>query len=129
MQVMQTEDNTAGMRAAIFFLSLVFILSQLCVNVSLLLLPSDPTHQSLICWDLQTAGNAITGSIDLQSIFPKWVNDRRGPFIVAVVGFAMQPWQLLNSATTFISVVSSYSIFLGPLTGSKSSRAASSSQS
>lgn len=49
MQVMQTEDNTAGMRAAIFFLSLVFILSQLCVNVSLLLLPSDPTHQSLIC--------------------------------------------------------------------------------
>lgn len=33
MQVMQTEDESSGMRAAIFFLSLVFIVSQFCVNV------------------------------------------------------------------------------------------------
>lgn len=68
----------------------------------------------------QTAGCAITGSIDLQCLLPKWVNDRRGPFIVAVVAFAIQPWQLINNAATFISVLSSYSIFLGPLTGSES---------
>lgn len=122
MQVMQTEDESSGMRAAIFFLSLVFIVSQFCVNVRPLDL--EVVSARLTCFlvrvFLQTAGCAITGSIDLQCLLPKWVNDRRGPFIVAVVAFAIQPWQLINNAATFISVLSSYSIFLGPLTGSES---------
>lgn len=45
MQVMQTEDESSGMRAAIFFLSLVFIVSQFCVNVR----PPDFTyHKSFL---------------------------------------------------------------------------------
>ncbi|KAL7415618.1 NCS1 nucleoside transporter family [Mrakia frigida] len=96
MEVIQEKENSSGARAAMFFLAFSFFLSQLCVNI---------------------AGNAITGGIDLASMFPKYVNTRRGPFIVAVVGFAMNPWQLVNTANTFISVLSGYSIFLGPLAG------------
>ena len=44
---------------------------------------------------MQIAGNAITGGIDLATMFPKYINVRRGPYIVAIVGFAMNPWQLI----------------------------------
>lgn len=74
MEVIQRREDTHGARAACFFLALSFFLSQLCVNI---------------------AGNAITGGIDLATLFPKYINVRRGPYIVAVIGFAMNPWQLI----------------------------------
>ncbi|KAL7412540.1 NCS1 nucleoside transporter family [Mrakia frigida] len=97
MEVIQEkEGNSSGSRAAIFFLALTFFTSQFCVNI---------------------AGCAVVGGIDLASLIPKYVNTTRGPFIVAIVGFAINPWQLINTANTFISVLSGYSIFLGPLAG------------
>lgn len=65
----------------------------------------------------QVAGNAISGSIDLSTLLPRYVNGARGPFIVAIVGFAVCPWEFLNTANAFISVLSGFSIFLGPLAG------------
>ncbi|CAD6582650.1 MAG: hypothetical protein CYPHOPRED_002088, partial [Cyphobasidiales sp. Tagirdzhanova-0007] len=63
------------------------------------------------------AGNAISGGIDLSGLFPQYINIRRGAYITAAVGLAINPWQLLNTPNTFIQVLSGFGVFLGPMTG------------
>lgn len=54
---------------------------------------------------------------DSRGRFPSYINIRRGAYIGLVLSIAMCPWELLSSASTFISVLSAYSVFLGPWTG------------
>jgi hypothetical protein len=144
MQVIQEEEGSAGARAAVFFLALTFVTSQVrsYSESSVLFYFADASPASslgsalrqrashLLMLSLlldvvltrlspldQVAGNAISGSIDLSTLLPRYVNGRRGPFIVAIVGFAVCPWEFLNTANAFISVLSGFSIFLGPLAG------------
>jgi len=86
----------AGARAVAFFGGCAFIVSQFGINVS---------------------GNAISGGIDLSGLFPRFINIRRGAYITACIGLAINPWQLLNKPNTFITVLSSFAVFLGPATG------------
>jgi NCS1 family nucleobase:cation symporter-1 len=62
-------------------------------------------------------GNAVAGGIDLAGIFPKYIDIRRGAIITFVAAWVIQPWQLINRAATFITVLSSFSVFLAPLMG------------
>jgi NCS1 family nucleobase:cation symporter-1 len=55
--------------------------------------------------------------MDIAGLFPSYVNIRRGAYIGLVISIALCPWQLLSSAATFISVLSAYSVFLGPMAG------------
>ncbi|KAI0822158.1 NCS1 nucleoside transporter family [Trametes gibbosa] len=86
----------AGARAACFFAGCAFVLSQLGINVP---------------------GNAISGGIDMSGLLPKYLNIRRGAFVTAALGIAICPWKLLTGASVFLTVLSSFSVFLGPLTG------------
>ncbi|KAK7024500.1 hypothetical protein VNI00_016252 [Paramarasmius palmivorus] len=88
--------SSDGARAATFFAGCAFVVSQ---------------------WGINISGNAISGGIDLSGLFPRYFNIVRGAFITAFVGLAINPWQLLNGANTFITVLSSFSVFLGPATG------------
>ncbi|KAE8441774.1 hypothetical protein EG329_004332 [Mollisiaceae sp. DMI_Dod_QoI] len=83
-------------RAAGFFAGAALVISQIGVNVP---------------------GNALSGGFDLAATFPRYINIRRGAYITALVSVACNPWRLVNTATTFISVLGSYSVFLGPMTG------------
>jgi NCS1 family nucleobase:cation symporter-1 len=89
-------EGAPGTRAACFFAGLCLVVSQIGVNVP---------------------GNALSGGFDIAATFPKYVNIRRGAFITAVVSVIVNPWRLVNTATTFLTVLSSYSVFLGPMTG------------
>lgn len=60
---------------------------------------------------------ACAGGIDLAGIFPLYINIRRGAIITITFAWVCQPWQLVNRASTFLSVISSFSIFLAPLMG------------
>ncbi|KAJ7081583.1 NCS1 nucleoside transporter family [Mycena belliarum] len=91
----QTHEGNSA-RAATFFAGCAFVVSQMGVNVSV---------------------NGISGGIDLAGVFPRYLNIRRGAYITAVVGLAVNPWQLLNTANTFITVLSSFAVFLGPASG------------
>lgn len=53
----------------------------------------------------------------MAATFPRYINIRRGAYITAIVSIACNPWKLVNTATTFLTVLSSYSVFLGPMTG------------
>ncbi|KAL7424493.1 hypothetical protein Q5752_000177 [Cryptotrichosporon argae] len=90
------ENGGNGARAAVFFAALVFTVSQ---------------------WGINIAGNAISGGIDLTSLFPKYLNIRRGAYLTAILVPAFCPWALLSGANTFIDVMSGYATFLGPITG------------
>lgn len=59
----------------------------------------------------------ISIGFDLAATFPRYINIRRGAYITAIVSIACNPWKLVNTATTFLTVLSSYSVFLGPMTG------------
>lgn len=45
------------------------------------------------------------------------MNIRRGAYLTAFLSIATNPWKLVNTATTFLAVLSSYAVFLGPMTG------------
>ena len=54
---------------------------------------------------------------DLAATFPRYINIRRGAYLTALVSIAANPWRLVNTATVFITVLSSYSVFMAPMIG------------
>lgn len=90
------KDNNSGTRAACFFAGLALTIAQIGTNIP---------------------GNALAGGIDLASTFPKYISIRRGAYITAILSPIVNPWRLVNTATTFISVLSGYGVFLAPMTG------------
>lgn len=96
MQKWLDTDYTAKSRAAAFFAGCGLVTSQLAIN---------------------TIDNAFSAGMDIAGLFPNFIDIRRGAYIGLVLSIALCPWQLLSSAATFISVLSAYSVFLGPMTG------------
>ncbi|KAL1894044.1 hypothetical protein Sste5346_006186 [Sporothrix stenoceras] len=96
MVMMNNGRGSSKSRAGVFFLSLGFCLTSMFENV---------------------CGNAVAGGIDLAGIFPRYINIRRGAIITFLAVWVVQPWQLVNKATTFVNVLTSFSVFLAPLIG------------
>ncbi|KAK9329542.1 permease for cytosine/purines, uracil, thiamine, allantoin-domain-containing protein [Lipomyces starkeyi] len=89
--------TSRGGRAAAFFCAFFFLISQIGVNI---------------------AANSVSAANDLNCLFPRYVNIRRGQLIVAVLGsWALTPWNILQSAPSFISFMAGYAIWLGPIAG------------
>ncbi|KAJ9610457.1 hypothetical protein H2200_005234 [Cladophialophora chaetospira] len=68
-------------------------------------------------WGINIPGNALSGGFDLAATFPTYINIRRGSYITALLSMVVNPWQLLATASTFLAVLSSYGVFLGPMVG------------
>lgn len=87
---------TPGARAAAFFAGCGLVICQLAIN---------------------SIDNAFSAGMDMAGLFPSYINIRRGAYVGLVLSIAMCPWKLLSAASTFISVLSAYSVFLGPMVG------------
>ncbi|KAF2132628.1 hypothetical protein P153DRAFT_382250 [Dothidotthia symphoricarpi CBS 119687] len=96
MVMMDSGKGSSKARAGVFFLSAGFALTAMFENI---------------------CGNAIAGGIDLAGLFPRYIDIRRGAIITFLAAWIVQPWQLINRATTFIAVLSSFSVFLAPIIG------------
>lgn len=48
---------------------------------------------------------------------PKWINIRRGSYLLTVIAIAICPWNYVANPGTFITVLSGWSVFLSPMTG------------
>ncbi|KAK7736162.1 hypothetical protein SLS53_007190 [Cytospora paraplurivora] len=96
MVMMDSGNGSSRARAGVFFLSFGFALTACFENI---------------------CGNAVAGGIDLSGLFPRYINIRRGAIITFVAAWICQPWQLINKAATFISVMNSFSVFLSPIIG------------
>lgn len=91
-----TEDYSPKARAGAFFCGLAFTLSQVCFN---------------------TMGNGYAGGMDMAGIFPQWITIRRGAVITAILSWVVQPWDFYNTSSTFVTVMSSFSVFMSPVVG------------
>lgn len=97
LTLIPTDGNgSSAARAGVFFLALAFTFAILFQNV---------------------CGNAVAGGIDLAGVFPRYIDIRRGALITFLATWIIQPWQLINRAATFVTVLSSFSVFLAPLLG------------
>ncbi|PVI08010.1 hypothetical protein DM02DRAFT_666020 [Periconia macrospinosa] len=94
--MMDNGNGSSKARAGVFFLSAGFAFTAMFENI---------------------CGNAVAGGIDLAGLFPKYIDIRRGAIITFLAAWVVQPWQLINKATTFIMVLSSFSVFLAPIIG------------
>ncbi|KAK7996060.1 hypothetical protein PG991_015527 [Apiospora marii] len=62
--------------------------------------------------------NCVSAANDLNAMFPRYVNLRRGSYIVAVVGaWVLTPWNILASADALLNFMDGYAIWLAPITG------------
>ncbi|KAL8803676.1 MAG: hypothetical protein Q9200_006110 [Gallowayella weberi] len=61
------------------------------------------------------AANSISFGNDLTTLFPRYINIRRGQYICALLGFVIFPWKIEKSASNFLAFLNGYSIFLAPL--------------
>ncbi|THH15147.1 hypothetical protein EW146_g5285 [Bondarzewia mesenterica] len=96
MRMMDSGEGSSKARAGVFFLALGFTLTSGFENI---------------------CGNAVAGGVDLAGMFPRYINIRRGAIITFFAAWIVQPWQLINRATTFLAVLSSFSVFLAPIMG------------
>lgn len=89
-------DDSPRARAGIFFAGLGCVCAQLGISIVL---------------------NSVSAGMDLAGIMPRYINIRRGAYLLAALGLASNPWQYLSNAATFLTVLSGFSIFLAPFTG------------
>lgn len=61
--------------------------------------------------------NCVSAGMDLAALCPKWINIRRGSYLVSIIAIAILPWNYVTEPTTFITVLSGWSVFLSPMTG------------
>ncbi|KAI1764362.1 uracil permease [Hypoxylon sp. FL1150] len=91
------EGTTPGGRAAAFFAAAVWLLAQISVNVS---------------------ANGISFANDATTLAPRWIDNRRGAVLVALVGgWALCPWIVVSSASAFLNFMSAAAIFMAPIAG------------
>ncbi|KAI9733897.1 MAG: hypothetical protein M1834_002552 [Cirrosporium novae-zelandiae] len=97
LTIMNHWDGSSQARAGAAFCGISFIIAVMGENLS---------------------ANCISAANDLNAMFPKYINLRRGQFIVAIIGaWALTPWNILASAQGLVNFMSGYTIWLAPMTG------------
>ncbi|KAJ0420581.1 permease for cytosine/purines, uracil, thiamine, allantoin-domain-containing protein [Aspergillus carlsbadensis] len=87
-------DGPSG-RAGAFFVGFSWCVAQIGTNLS---------------------ANVISCANDLTSLFPKYINIRRGIVLTTVTaGWIMVPWKIIYSASSLLSFMSGLGIFLAPI--------------
>ncbi|KAK3952429.1 permease for cytosine/purines, uracil, thiamine, allantoin-domain-containing protein [Pseudoneurospora amorphoporcata] len=90
------DEGNSAERFGVFVISFAFSLAQLGTNI---------------------AANSVSAGADLTALLPRWINIRRGGYICAAVGLAMNPWTLLTDNNQFTTYLSAYSVFLSSIAG------------
>jgi len=96
IDAMLTRDYSPRTRAATFFLALGFTYSSIFSSIF---------------------ENSIPAGNDLAALWPRFITIRRGFYIAAVISYAMCPWYILGTASSFVSWLASYQIFLSAIIG------------
>ncbi|KAH9897471.1 permease for cytosine/purines, uracil, thiamine, allantoin-domain-containing protein [Xylariomycetidae sp. FL2044] len=93
LQMVQQQSYTAACRAGTFFAGL----GLLCVTVF-----------------INYTQNCVSSGMDVAMLLPRWVSRRRGSIVFSVLGVLANPWRFLTQASTFITVLSSFGVFMSP---------------
>ncbi|KAK5174423.1 uncharacterized protein LTR77_001503 [Saxophila tyrrhenica] len=58
--------------------------------------------------------NNVSSGMDVAMLVPRYVSRLRGSIIFAILGVLANPWRFLTQASTFITVLSSFGVFMSP---------------
>lgn len=94
--IQEYENNSSAARAGVFFGALAFTCQQMAINLLL---------------------NTLSSSMDMVGLCPKYINIRRGSFIVMCIGILIWPWKILSSAKAVVIFGSGWGCFCSPQTG------------
>ncbi|OAA54613.1 Permease, cytosine/purines, uracil, thiamine, allantoin [Niveomyces insectorum RCEF 264] len=89
---LDTQYHNPALRAAAFFTSVGLLLNILALN---------------------SVENGVSGGMDFAGLWPRYINIRRGSYLIAIVSVALNPWYLISKAAAFTSTL----IILGPIMG------------
>ncbi|KFZ24299.1 hypothetical protein V502_01223 [Pseudogymnoascus sp. VKM F-4520 (FW-2644)] len=94
LQLASNWDGPSG-RCGAFFVGLCWVVAQIGTNIS---------------------ANVISCSNDMTTLFPKYINIRRGAIITTIIGgWVMVPWKIISSASSLLTFMASLAIFLAPI--------------
>ncbi|KAI1633043.1 permease for cytosine/purines, uracil, thiamine, allantoin-domain-containing protein [Biscogniauxia mediterranea] len=93
LQYVQQTYYTAACRAGTFFAGLGLLSVTVFINYT---------------------QNCVSSGMDVAMLLPQWVSRRRGSIIFSILGILANPWRFLTQASTFITVLSSFGVFLSP---------------
>jgi NCS1 family nucleobase:cation symporter-1 len=51
---------------------------------------------------INVVGNVLAGGLDVAAMFPKFINLRRGAYVIAALSVLPNPWQQLVNGTTYV---------------------------
>ncbi|KAI6085446.1 uracil permease-like protein [Hypoxylon rubiginosum] len=91
LDAIQDHHNGSGARFAIFLAALTWTVGILGTNI---------------------AANMISFGSDAAMLFPRYIDMKRGFFIVEFLAFAIAPWKILASASVFTTFLSGYGLFM-----------------
>lgn len=58
--------------------------------------------------------NCVSSGMDIAMLCPRYFSQRRGAIIFSILGIMAQPWRFLTGSATFITVLSSFGVFMSP---------------
>jgi len=93
LQTMQATRYTAACRAGTFFAGLGLLSVTVFVNYT---------------------QNCVSSGMDVAMLVPRYISQRRGAIIFSILGVLANPWRFLTQAITFITVLSSFGVFMSP---------------
>ncbi|KAJ9621383.1 hypothetical protein H2204_011944 [Knufia peltigerae] len=93
---LDTDYHNPKLRAAAFFTALGLLANILALN---------------------SVENGVSGGMDFAGLCPKYINIRRGSYLIAIISILLNPWQILAKASTFTAALSSFGVILGPMMG------------
>lgn len=95
-QILEYNGFSSAARAAVFFTSASFVSQQLAMNLLL---------------------NSLSSSMDMTGLCPRYINIRRGTFIIMTIGVLIWPWKILTSAKGVVVFGSGWGCFGSAQTG------------
>ncbi|KAJ7206505.1 permease for cytosine/purines, uracil, thiamine, allantoin-domain-containing protein [Mycena pura] len=95
-QIQEFYHDSSRVRAGVFFAGLGCVCAQLGISI---------------------VTNSVSAGMDLAGLAPRYMNIRRGAYLMAALGLISNPWQYVSNATTFLTVISGFGIFFAPFTG------------
>ncbi|KAH8676138.1 permease for cytosine/purines, uracil, thiamine, allantoin-domain-containing protein [Xylariales sp. PMI_506] len=93
LQMVQAKWYTPACRAGTFFAGVGLLSVTVFVNYTM---------------------NCVSSGMDVAVLVPRWISRRRGSMIFSILGVLANPWRFLSQATTFITVLSSFGVFMSP---------------
>jgi NCS1 family nucleobase:cation symporter-1 len=73
--------------------------------------------QALLVLGTNIAANMIPFGSDSSMLWPRYINMTRGQFLGLCLAWAVNPWKILHSATTFTNFLSGYGLFMAAVVG------------